>query len=53
MNRNEIINHLNGVIDDLRDFDRYSGYQSMLNLLEEDIRILIESFESEQIKEDF
>lgn len=49
MSREELINHLNGVIDDLREFDTYSGYQSMIKLLEEDIRILID----EHLKEDF
>lgn len=49
MSREELINHLNCVIDDLREFDTYSGYQSMIKLLEEDIRILID----EHLKEDF
>lgn len=53
MNREERINQINGIIDDLREFDMYSGYQSTLNLLEEHIRLLIESFECEHIKEDF
>ena len=43
--RNELINHLSSVIDDLYEFDTYSGYQSILRLLEEDIRMLIESCE--------
>lgn len=41
--RNELINHMSSVIDDLYEFDTYSGYQSTLRLLEEDIRLLIES----------
>ena len=44
MNRKERINQINGIINDLREFDTYSGYQSMLNLLEEHIGLLIESF---------
>lgn len=43
MNREERINQINGIINDLREFDKYSGYQSILNLLEEHIRLLIES----------
>lgn len=42
MDRKELINHLNSVIDDLREYDTYSGYQSTIRLLEEDIRLLIE-----------
>lgn len=42
MDRKERINHINDVINDLREFDSYSGYQSMLNLLEEHIELLIE-----------
>lgn len=53
MKREERINQIYGIINDLREFDRYSGYQSTLNLLEEHIRLLIEGFECERIKEDF
>ena len=38
----ELIAHLRGIISDLREFDRYSGYQSTLNGLEEDVGLLIE-----------
>ena len=53
MNREERINQINGIINDLREFNTYSGYQSILNLLEEHIRLLIEDFECELIKQEF
>ena len=53
MDRKRLIDNVNDVINDLREFDTYSGYQSMLNLLEENIRVLIESYESEHITKNF
>lgn len=53
MDRKRLLDDVNDIIGDLREFDTYSGYQSMLNLLEEAIIVLIESYESEHIKENF